>query len=119
MTRSNPRLTTRYTSKLRITLALLIVVCLLLIPSTPFLIRSRAWSVTPNQDVRMGHPRPGKPEGIFPDLDTVRRETSAVREPALPIPSTVRAKRNIGKPWDGRRVGDPFDQPPAQSPGGQ
>ena len=29
------------------------------------------------------------------------------REAPPPIPSTVRAKRNEGKPWDGRRVGDP------------
>jgi YD repeat-containing protein len=62
--------------------------------------------------------RSNRPEGMFPDLDEIKNESSLKREPPAPIPSTIRSKRNQGKPWDGRRVGEPFtpgrlDQPVA------
>jgi hypothetical protein len=44
---------------------------------------------------------------VLPDLEDVKNESHVQREAPPPIPSTVRAKRNEGKPWDGRRVGDP------------
>lgn len=49
-----------------------------------------------------------RPDGTFPNLDEIKNESNIEREPPAPIPSTVRAKRNQGKPWDGRRVGEPF-----------
>ena len=55
---------------------------------------------------RAPRPRPGKPEGTFPDLEDVQRESQVEREAPAPIPSTIRTQRNAGRPWDGRRVGD-------------
>lgn len=52
--------------------------------------------------------RSNRPDGTFPNLDEIKNESHIEREPPAPIPSTVRAKRNQGKPWDGRRVGEPF-----------
>ena len=52
-------------------------------------------------------PRPGKPEGTFPNLEDVKNESLIEHEPPARIPSTIRSQRNSGKPWDGRRVGDP------------
>ncbi len=56
---------------------------------------------------REGHPKPGKPDGVFPDLEDVQREADVEREPAPPIHSTVRSPKNPLNPWNGRRVGDP------------
>jgi hypothetical protein len=64
-------------------------------------------------------PRPGKPEGAFPDLAEVKNESSIEREPPAPIPSTVRSQRNSSKPWDGRRVGDPPRDSDHAGAGGQ
>jgi len=57
-----------------------------------------------------------KPEGTLPDLEDVKNESNVKREAPPPIPSTMRAKRNEGKAWDGRRVGDPET---SQRPGDQ
>jgi hypothetical protein len=65
---------------------------------------------------RVPPPRPGKPEGTFPDLDTVKSEPQLEREALPPIPSTIRSPKNSGKSWDGRRVGDPIPQKPGQDP---
>src|SRR6185503_7654030 len=56
---------------------------------------------------RKGKPRPGRPEGVLPNLEEVRNRSEVEPEAPPPIPSTMRSKRNEGKPWDGRRVGDP------------
>ena len=56
---------------------------------------------------RVGHAKPGKPEGVLPNLDEIRNEPPLEREPPPPIPSTIRSPKNAGKPWDGRRVGEP------------
>jgi len=56
---------------------------------------------------REGRPRPGKPEGVFPDLDEVQHESNVEREAAAPIPSTMRSPKTALNPWNGRRVGDP------------
>ena len=56
---------------------------------------------------REGRPRPGRPEGVFPDLEEVRRHSNVEREPAGPIHSTIRSPKSPLNPWNGRRVGDP------------
>lgn len=92
-------------SSLRITLVLFIGVALLPAPCVSMLVSAMGQG--------QGHrpqtvpPRPGKPEGALPDLDDLKNESSIKREPPAPIPSTIRSQRNSGKPWDGRRVGDP------------
>ncbi len=53
-------------------------------------------------------PRPGAPEGIFPNLDELRRRIPPIPRAPLPVPSTIRSKHNPLLPWDGRRVGDPL-----------
>src|SRR5437867_3132334 len=100
----------RRCSSVRISLALLIAITLLLIPNAPFLIHGEAWVQRQGQDRRDGHPKPGKPEATLPNLDTVRNETPVERELPMPIPSTIRSKKNPQKPWDGRRVGDPLPE---------
>ena len=46
-------------------------------------------------------------------------QSQVEREAPPPIPSTIRSPRNAGKPWDGRRVGDPapHTEPSAVAPG--
>src|ERR1044071_7277414 len=91
---------------LRIALVLLLLFALLPVPCVSILVEAMGQS--PGRGARGVPPRPGKPEGMFPDLDDVKNESSIEREPPAPIPSTVRSPRNSGQPWDGRRVGDPF-----------
>ena len=52
-------------------------------------------------------PRPGKPEGVFPDLEDVKKESGIEREAPPPIPSTIRSPKSPLQPWNGKRVGDP------------
>ena len=54
-----------------------------------------------------GRPKPGKPEGNLPNLEAVQNESHTEREPAPPIPSTIRSPKVPLEPWNGRRVGDP------------
>ena len=90
---------------LRTAIALSICIALLPTPGLSLLISGEAQA--PNQaEGRTGKPRPGKPEGVWPNLD-VKNDPSVEREAPPPIPSTIRSPRNSGKPWDGRRVGDP------------
>lgn len=96
-------------SSLRITLALLIGIALLPAPCVSMLVSAMGQGRSPRTEPP---PRPGKPEGAFPDLDDVKNQSSIEREPPTPIPLTIRSQRNSGKPWDGRRVGDP---PPRDS----
>ncbi|HET6972851.1 MAG TPA: DUF4214 domain-containing protein, partial [Pyrinomonadaceae bacterium] len=93
-------------SSLRITLVLFIAVTLLPVPCVSLLVSAmgQGQGRGPRTDPP---PRPGKPEGALPDLDDMKHESSIKREPPAPIPSTIRSQRNSGKPWDGRRVGDP------------
>ncbi len=98
---------------LRIILAFTICASLLLLPGVSLLSEASQGQGT----VRNVRPGPKKPEGILPDLEEVKNESHVEREAPPPIHSTMRAKRNEGKPWDGRRVGDhgtpqrPVDQP--------
>lgn len=96
-------------SSLRITLVLLIGVALLPVPRVSMFVSAMGQERGPRNGPP---PRPGKPEGELPDLDDVKNESSIEREPPAPIPSTIRSQRNSGKPWDGRRVGEP---PPRDS----
>jgi hypothetical protein len=98
-------------SLLRFALVLFIGVALLPVPCVSIIVNALAQGQS--QDHRQTNgppPRPGKPEGTFPNLEDVQNESLIEREPPAPIPSTVRTQRNSGKPWDGRRVGDP--EPP-------
>ena len=90
--------------KFRISLSITICTFLLLIPIGPLVVSDAAQGRSSD---RVGRPKPGKPEGVWPDLDEIRRESQIEREAPPPIPSTIRSPRNSGKPWDGRRVGDP------------
>ena len=56
---------------------------------------------------RQAKPKPGKPEGSLPDLEDVQNESYVEREPAAPIPSTLRSPKVPLNPWNGKRVGDP------------
>lgn len=94
-----------FPSFLRITIGL--TICISLLFSNPWL-RLQAQN---HSSKREGKPKPGKPEGAFPDLEEVQRESNVEREPASPIHSTIRSPRNPLNPWNGRRVGDP-DQGP-------
>jgi len=49
-----------------------------------------------------GKPRPGKPEGVLPDLETIKKESGKEREAPPPIPSTIRSQKNPLQPWNGR-----------------
>ena len=63
---------------------------------------------------RRARPRHAKPEGVFPDLEDLKTESQIEREAPAPIPSTIPSRKNSGKPWDGRRVGDPSPRDLAQ-----
>src|SRR5215207_9192182 len=93
----------------RITIALIICITLLPIPSVSLLV-SGATQGESAAPARKGKPRPGKPEGTFPNLDEIQDESRVQRDAPPPIPSTIRSQKNVGKPWDGRRVGDPEPQ---------
>jgi YD repeat-containing protein len=91
-------------SALRIAIALAICAALLPLPSVASLVSEAAQG---QSEDRKGRPRPGRPEGVLPNLEEVRNRSEVEAEAPPPIPSTMRSKRNEGKPWDGRRVGDP------------
>ncbi|HEU4836138.1 MAG TPA: DUF4214 domain-containing protein, partial [Pyrinomonadaceae bacterium] len=95
-------------SSLRIVLILLIGIALLPAPCVSVIVG--AMGQGQSRGPRTAPPRPGKPEGTLPNLEEVKGESTIEREPPAPIPSTIRSPRNSGKPWDGRRVGDP--EPP-------
>jgi len=92
--------------------AVAITVCVSLLPIAV------GWSTTryargQSVEQRAGKPRPGRPEGSWPNLEEVQREGEAAREREgaqrtgpPPIPSTVRSPKVPLQPWNGRRVGD-------------
>jgi YD repeat-containing protein len=88
---------------LRLSLSLTVCASLLLLPNVSHLSQA-SQGQSPAQNAGPLHK---KPEGTLPDLEVVKNESNVDREAPHPIPSTMRAKRNEGKPWDGRRVGDP------------
>src|SRR6185503_4688107 len=96
---------------LRLSLSFTVCASLLLLPGVS-LLSEASQGQSAARDAR---PRHKRPEGTLPDLEEVKNESHVEREAPPPIPSTVRAKRNEGKPWDGRRVGDPENSQRDQS----
>src|SRR5215212_3335645 len=94
-------------STLRIAIALTICTALLSISSGSLLVTGAAPGQRETPGLK-GTVRHGKPEGTLPNLDEIRDESRLEREAPAPIPSTIRSQKNSGKPWDGRRVGDPL-----------
>jgi hypothetical protein len=89
-------------------ITLVSTVCATLLLSNIPLLTSEA--VPAQSASRAARPRPGKPEGVWPDLEDIKRDSSTAREPAPPIPSTMRSPKSPLRPWNGRRVGDPATQ---------
>jgi YD repeat-containing protein len=85
--------------------ALVSFVCLALVVTSVPLLTSKAALAQRNEG--KARPRPGKPEGDLPNLAQIENESGIEREPAPPIPSTMRSPKNPLQPWNGRRVGDP------------
>src|SRR5215204_5308676 len=93
----------------QVALTLTVCISLGLIPNIPGLVRGETQG--PNQDSDRGaRPRRAKPEGTLPNLDAIQTESQGEREAPASVLIRLRPPRNIGKPWDGRRVGDP--EPP-------
>ena len=89
-----------------------IIICVSLLPFTVGWSTMRA-TRRQSLEQRVGTPRPGKPEGVWPSLDDVQREGDparaherAERTGPPPIPSTLRSPKVPLQPWNGRRVGD-------------
>ena len=94
---------------LRIGLALVICIALLAPPNIAILVSGAAQRAA-EAPASKGKPRPGKPEGVLPDLEAIKKESGVQREAPPPIPSTIRSPKNPLQPWDGKRVGDPGTQ---------
>ena len=93
-------------SKIRAVLLFVLIAALLPAPYISGLMKIAAQGQGRGPD-RQGQPKPGKPEGVFPDLEYVQEESNVQREPAPPIHSTIRSPKNPLNPWNGLRVGDP------------
>ena len=101
----------RLAQRLRLQPVIVLMICIALLPIPNIsLLRSGAAQDQGQVEGRKGRVRPGKPEGIFPKFDEIRNQSRIEREAPSPIPSTIRSRKNEGRPWDGRRVGDP--EPP-------
>ena len=88
----------------RIGLSLTICTALLVMPGGLL----RAGDAAQGQrEERRARPKPGKPEGEWPDLEDVKQESWLEREAPPAIPSIIRSRKNPLQPWNGRRVGDP------------
>ena len=83
----------------------LILVALVFGSFLPLGVTARAQRSVP---ARMGNPRPGAPEGEFPNLNQVKQRPQELPLTPPPIPSTMRDRKLPLQPWDGRRVGDPL-----------
>ncbi|HEX6717028.1 MAG TPA: DUF4214 domain-containing protein, partial [Pyrinomonadaceae bacterium] len=94
---------------LRIAIALTTCIALLSISTVSLRITDAAHAQREALELKP-KPRPGKPEGVLPNLDDIKKESRLEREAPPPIPSTIRSRKNDGTPWDGRRVGDPVPQ---------
>ena len=87
-------------------ISLIICAALLSIPNVPLLVTGAAQN-QPQAPYDKAKPKPGKPDGVWPDLNKVKEQSQVEREPVPPIPSTIRSPKNPLQPWNGRRVGDP------------
>src|SRR6185369_11944014 len=105
---------------LRVAFVFFVGIALLPVPCVSMLVSALAQGQSQGHSQRNGPPpRPGKPEGAFPNIEDIQGESLIEREPPAPIYSTVRSQRNSGKPWDGRRVGDPEPARGVDHGGGQ
>ncbi len=91
---------------LRTGLTIVLRVALLALPNIPLLVSGAAQKQN-EAPTPKGKPRPGRPEGVLPDLEAIKKESGVKREVPAPIPSTIRSQKNPLQPWNGRRVGDP------------
>ena len=91
----------------QVILGLMVCASLLLGPNVTFVSDVASAQGQNQSSKREGRPRPGKPEGSLPDLEDVQNESHVEREPAAPIPSTLRSPKVPLNPWNGKRVGDP------------
>ena len=94
---------------LRTGLAFIICVPLLALPNIPLLVSGAAQGQRAALDPK-GKTRPGRPEGMLPDLEAIKNDAGVERQAPPPIPSTIRSQKNPLQPWNGRRVGDPGTQ---------
>lgn len=94
-------------SALRIVFAFITSASLLLVPNATLVDHSASAQGQSQSSNREGRPKPGKPEGSLPNLEDVQNESRLEREPAAPIPSTMRSPKIPLHPWNGKRVGDP------------
>ena len=99
----------RVAQRLTLRTAIAVLICFALLPM-PAMSLVMAGAAQGQGERRKGNPKPGKPEGILPDLDEVQKESGLEREPAPPIPSTLRSPKAPLRSWDGKRVGDPGTQ---------
>jgi hypothetical protein len=86
-------------SRFFIVCALLITVALVFGSFLPLGVTVRAQR---SAQARMGNPRPGAPEGDFPNLNEVKRRPQETPVPRPEIPSSIRSKRNPLEPWNKR-----------------
>ncbi|HEV8167806.1 MAG TPA: DUF4214 domain-containing protein, partial [Pyrinomonadaceae bacterium] len=91
---------------LRTGFAIIICGALLAPPNIPLLVSGAAQRQNESQ-APSGKPRPGRPDGVLPDLEAIKKESRVKREPPPPVPSTIRSQKNPLQPWNGLRVGDP------------
>ncbi|HEU4870363.1 MAG TPA: hypothetical protein VFT08_05890 [Pyrinomonadaceae bacterium] len=93
-------------SALQIVVAL--TVCVLVpVQNVSFVVNTVSAQGQNGSPKREGRPTPGKPEASLQDMEDVQNESHIEREPASPIPSTIRSPKVPLQPWNGRRVGDP------------
>ena len=90
---------------LRTAIALTICIALLPLPGISPLLSGAVQGQSQGES-RKEKPKPGKPEGMLPDLEEVKNELQFEREPAAPVPSTIRSPKSPLQPWNGKRVGD-------------
>ena len=81
-------------SALQFVVAFTLCVSLLLIQNISLVINTASAQGQNAGSKREERPSPGKPEGSFPDLEEVQNESHIEREPAPPIPSTIRSPRS-------------------------
>jgi hypothetical protein len=81
--------------RFRLRLFLVILVSgLLLLPYAPLLVSNKVSAQRAVPEAPRGQPRPGKPEGTFPNLDQIRREPPLPPEARPAIPSSTRSKKH-------------------------
>src|SRR5215813_12432337 len=107
---------TRRVFSIRVFIAFTICSLLLLLPCTPFILKSDAQGVSAQTSTAGARPEPGPPAATLPNIDEVKRRRPEIPVIAEPLPSTSRSKRSPEVPYDGRTVGEPIQREIAPSP---